>query len=95
MFYYYFYGIIHWAYFLYPIEIVLFSLFNCFFLVISFLPQDWPNEDREHFSPISVLDCPFEDDDDGEEEISSASDYGFGSKTLRHELYTLRLCIVE
>lgn len=82
--------------FSYPMEIVPFLYIIVFFLVISFLPQDWPNEDKEHFSPISVLlDCPFEDDDDGEEEISSASDYGFGSKTLRHELYTLRLCIVE
>ncbi|XP_019434176.1 PREDICTED: uncharacterized protein LOC109340868 [Lupinus angustifolius] len=29
--------------------------------------RDWPNEEKEQFSPVSILDCPFEDD----EEITS------------------------
>ncbi|OWM87775.1 uncharacterized protein LOC116202591 [Punica granatum] len=34
--------------------------------------EDWPNEEKEQFSPVSVLDCPFKDDDN--EEISSTSE---------------------
>ncbi|XP_030538144.1 uncharacterized protein LOC115746498 [Rhodamnia argentea] len=26
--------------------------------------QEWPNEEKEQFSPVSVLDCPFKDDED-------------------------------
>ncbi|KAF5734838.1 hypothetical protein HS088_TW15G00333 [Tripterygium wilfordii] len=26
--------------------------------------KEWPNEEKEQFSPVSVLDCPFEDDQD-------------------------------
>lgn len=31
--------------------------------------QEWPNEEeKEQFSPVSVLDCPFEDEDEDEDE---------------------------
>ncbi|KAF5729945.1 hypothetical protein HS088_TW20G00312 [Tripterygium wilfordii] len=26
--------------------------------------QEWPKEEKEQFSPVSVLDCPFQDDED-------------------------------
>ncbi|EXC17775.1 hypothetical protein L484_023126 [Morus notabilis] len=36
---------------------------ECIFRII----QEWPNEEeKEQFSPVSVLDCPFEDDDHDE-----------------------------
>ncbi|MED6221796.1 hypothetical protein PIB30_058156 [Stylosanthes scabra] len=30
--------------------------------------RDWPNEEKEQLSPVSVLDCPFEDDNEGIEQ---------------------------
>jgi len=24
----------------------------------------WPNDEKEQFSPVSILDCPFEDEED-------------------------------
>ncbi|CAI0414243.1 unnamed protein product [Linum tenue] len=38
--------------------------------------QAWPNEEKEQFSPVSVLDCPFndeeeEDEDEDEAEVNS------------------------
>ena len=27
------------------------------------MKQDWPNEEKEQLSPVSVLECPFEDDE--------------------------------
>ncbi|XP_022880880.1 uncharacterized protein LOC111398179, partial [Olea europaea var. sylvestris] len=29
-----------------------------------FCEKEWGNEEKEHFSPVSVLECPFEDDDE-------------------------------
>lgn len=37
--------------------------------------KQWPNEEnKEQFSPVSVLDCPFDNDDvvEEEDEVSSA-----------------------
>ncbi|KAF3448482.1 hypothetical protein FNV43_RR09195 [Rhamnella rubrinervis] len=45
-------------------------------LGIAWGSSGWPNEEKEQFSPVSVLDCPFEDED--EDEATSPFRRGLG-----------------
>lgn len=35
-----------------------------FFIFLVILQKPWPNEEKEQFSPVSTLDCPFDDEDE-------------------------------
>ncbi|KAF8027418.1 hypothetical protein BT93_E0349 [Corymbia citriodora subsp. variegata] len=48
--------------------------------------REWPNEEKEQFSPVSVLDCPFKDDEDIASPFEwSPSSIGGAEQKLRHK----------
>lgn len=50
--------------------------------------QEWPNEEKEQFSPVSVLDCPFNDDEDIASPFEwSPSRIGGAKHKLRHKAH--------
>lgn len=44
--------------------------------------KQWSSDEKEQLSPVSVLDCPFDDDDQDHHEVSSSS---FQSRLARME----------